>query len=286
VAFFVAIAVASVRCDRGAVKIFTSLVTPFDGRGEVDFRRLRAHVLWQRAQGIDGFVVTMGAGEFLVLDAEERARIHATVLDAAPGQPVYLGVWAPRERERDALIAQGRALGALGAVLAPPLLVEASDEAVERMYRAVVDPELPLWAVHSRSFGTQLLPSRFAALREEGVLAGLLDDTRDRFRVARLAEIAPDGVLAGGDAALPELLAVPGVHAFVSILTNLWPSFGLQLLRDRDDAIGQAWIDRADRVRRAGGLGAVKTMLGMGCRGPVYGVDEGALQGLPPSEMP
>ncbi|MEO0603268.1 MAG: dihydrodipicolinate synthase family protein, partial [Myxococcota bacterium] len=118
------------------MKLFTTLLTPFDARGEVDYRRLRAHVLWQMAQGVDGFVVTMGAGEFLVLDTEERTRIHHTVLDAAPHRPVYLGVWAPRETERDALMEQGRALGATAAVLAPPLLVEAPDDAVARMYRA------------------------------------------------------------------------------------------------------------------------------------------------------
>ncbi|MEO0604090.1 MAG: hypothetical protein AAF211_21815, partial [Myxococcota bacterium] len=147
-------------------------------------------------------------------------------------------------------------------------------------------PSLPIWAVHSRAFGTQLRPAGFAELREDGVLAGVLDDSRDRFRVARLAQLAPGGVMAGGDDLLPDLLEVPGLHAFVSILANLWPAFVLQLVRDRDAAMGQAWVERAQRVRAAGGLGAVKSLLSMGCRGPVLAAPDDALRGLPAAEMP
>lgn len=270
----------------GTVKLFTSLLTPFDAVGEVDYRRLRAHVLWQMAQGIDGFVVTLGAGEFLSLDAEERAHIHRTVLDAAPDRPVFLGVWAPRGVEQAALISQGQTLGAAAAVLAPPLLVSAPDEAVAATYRAVDAAALPLWAVHSRAFGTSMRPATFAALRREGVIAGLLDDSGDRFRMARLTAEAPGGVLVGGDATLPELVDLQGTRAFVSILSNLWPAFGLGLVRDRDPTVGRAWVERAEQVRAAGGLGAVKAMLGMGCRSPVLGPPGERLNGLPAAEMP
>ncbi|MEN0062583.1 MAG: dihydrodipicolinate synthase family protein [Myxococcota bacterium] len=272
-------------CDGAGVQLFTSLVTPFDDAGEVDYRRLRAHVLWQMTQGIDGFVVTLGAGEFLVLDAEERARIHHTVLDAVPNRPVYLGVWAPREQERRDLMLQGRDRGAFAAILAPPLLVGAPNDAIERMYRSVKGAALPLWGVHSRTFGTNIEASTFADLRRDGVLQGIVDDSGDRFRLSRLARTAPERVLAGSDPDLPELLNLNGVQAFVSILTNLWPAFGLQLFRDRDATIGQAWIERADRIRTAGGLGAVKTLLRMGCRGPVHEVPEERLEGLPAAEQ-
>ena len=58
-----------------------SLLTPFDPRGRVDLARLRAHVLWLSACGVEGFIAGGAAGEFLYLSDREREAVHRTVLD-------------------------------------------------------------------------------------------------------------------------------------------------------------------------------------------------------------
>ena len=79
----------------GSAPLLVSLVTPHDAQGRVDLPRLRAHVLWLAAQGVDGFVATLTAGELPYLTDREKEAVHRTVLDAAGGRDVFVCTWDP-----------------------------------------------------------------------------------------------------------------------------------------------------------------------------------------------
>lgn len=76
--------------------IWVPLVTPFD-HGAVDhaaLRRLVAHCL---EGGVSGFVVCGSTGEPWALDEAEQQAVLNTVLDAADGRPVLMGIGGNHE---------------------------------------------------------------------------------------------------------------------------------------------------------------------------------------------
>ncbi len=262
-------------------------VTPFDARGRVDIGRLRAHVLWLAAQGVDGFVPTGTTGEFLYLTDRERGAVHRTVLDAAGVKPVYPCTWDPSPGTTAYLTDQAREMGASGVLMPPPLYYKLDDDAVVRWFAHVAQTaQLPVLAYHNPAhLPSGISPQLYARLRAEELIVGMKDSSRDVHRLRRLVVSDPGGIWAGGDAMLGQIRAAGPIAGFISGAGNVWPRFLQRLFRDRDPALEQALVDRTNRLRRAGGIRAMKGLLGMGCRMPLPEVPIDALTDLPPSEF-
>lgn len=269
------------------VRLMVALVTPFDSRGRVDLARLRAHVLWLSLQGVDGFVVTGTTGEFLYLTDREREAVHRTVLDTARDKVVHACTWDPSPSTCRYLTDAAREQGATAVLMPPPLLYAVPDEVVDAWYRGVREMSgLPVVAYHDPShFHTPINPDLYARLRADDVLAGLQDGSRDVFRIRRLCAAEPGTVTAAGDKILARIRDTDDCAGVVSDLANAWPGFCKRVL-DGDSALDEALIDRVNRVRTAGGLRALKSLLRMGCRLPLIAPDRAAIDGLPASEMP
>ena len=270
------------------MKFLVSLVTPFDQDQRVDLARLRAHVLWLVAEGIDGFVPTAFTGELPYLSLQEREAIHRTVIDAAPGRAVYPCTWDASPASTRYLTEAAREQGAAGALLPPPLLYALDDGALRAWFRPLAEVGIPLIAMHDpRTIATPIQPGTYAALRDEGLVSGLLDASEDIWRIPRIAgRHTGDTVLVSGDRVMGRLLGTPGVTGFVSDLANAWPSFCLRLARAGEAQLEDALVDRANRVGRAGGLRVLKALLRMACRSPLLEPDDEVLLGLPPAEVP
>ena len=268
------------------MKFLVAVLTPFDDRGRVDLSRLRAHVLWLMAEGVDGFVPTAVTGEFLYLSDREREAIHRTVLDTAGHHPVYPCTWDPSPATTTYLTDAARDHGAKGVVLPPPLLYEVDEDLIRSWYATVARSGLPVYGYHDpQRLQTSLVPELYAQLRSDGVLAGLMDASRDRWRVERLARDHPGSIFAGGDRLLPAAGDIEALGGFVSAIANAWPSFCLRLVREGDHHLEDALVERVTRVDRAGGLRALKALLSMGCRAPLLAPQTAALDGLPPAEI-
>lgn len=269
------------------MRFLVALLTPFDSRGRVDLARLRAHVLWMCAQGVDGFVVTGVTGEFLYLTDREREAVHRTVLDTARGKLVHACTWDPNPTTSRYLSDAAREQGAAAIVLPPPLVYTVADPVVEAWYRHAQEwSGLPLIAYHDPfHFQTGISLDTYNALRAQGVLAGLQDGSRDVFRIRRLCAGEPDRVYASGDKLLGQVAAIPGCAGFVSSLANVWPGFCKRVFAG-DPELDEALQDRVDRVRAAGGVTALKGLLRMGCRLPLLPTDRAEVDQLPPAESP
>lgn len=269
------------------MRFLVSLLTPFDARGRVDLARLRAHVLWLAAQGVEGFVPTGTTGEFLYLTDREREAIHRTVLDAARGRPVYPCTWDPSPATTQYLTDAAREQGATGALVPPPLYYELDPAAVRAWYASVADKGLPVLALHDpRHLRTTLTPDVFALLRRDGLVAGMVDAGEDPWRLRRMARQDPGAILAGGDRLLATAARTPDLGGFVSEIANAWPAFCLRLFRSRESQLEVALVDRVNGLQQAGGLRALKSLLRMGCRAPLIEPPDDALAGLPVAEGP
>jgi dihydrodipicolinate synthase/N-acetylneuraminate lyase len=269
------------------VQFLVATVTPFDGRGKVDLERLRAHVLWLASQGVDGFVPTGTTGEFLYLSDREREAIHRVVMDAAGALPVYPCTWDPSPSTMAFLSEAARDSGASGLLLPPPLYYAGDDRMIEAWYTGVAEKaRIPILAYHHPGhIKATISPALYEKLRKNDVLAGLKDSSGDIFRLKRFGAQDPGAVYAGGDMILGAARNVPQLAGFISALGNVWPSLCLRLYRDGEQQLESAVIERANRVRRAGGLRAMKALLRMGHRAPMIAPEHGSLEGLPPAEI-
>lgn len=268
------------------MQILASLLTPFDKAGRVDLARLRAHVLWLSAQGVDGFVPTAVAGEFPFLSDREREAVHRTVIDAGRGRQVWPFVWDPNPATVAYLADAARQNGAAGVVFSPPLVHPVDDRLLRASFETLAGKGLAVRALHEpAAFASPVSEAAFAAMRAAGHVAGLIDASEDPYRVRRLAGDAPGAVFAAGDRVAAEARGLPGVAGIVSALVNVWPSFCLRLYRKNED-LALALVDRVNRVQAAGGPRAMKSLLRMGARAPLLEPLDDALRGLPPAESP
>ena len=267
---------------------FVATLTPFDSRGRVDLPRLRAHVLWLSAQGVDGFVPTASVGEFLYLSDRERQAVHRTVLDVARGQAVYPCTWDPSPSPPKYLTDAAREQGASGVIMPPPLYYDVEDKALARWFRSFRDEtDLPVIAYHTpRYIRSTLSLTQYAELRAEGVLAGMHDCSGDVHRIQRLARSDPGAIFVGNDRIMRQAAGLATTGGFVSEIANVWPSFCRRIYKDGDTQLDEALNDRVGRLTRAGGFRAMKALLNMGCRLPLPEPEREAWEALPPAEMP
>jgi 4-hydroxy-tetrahydrodipicolinate synthase len=266
--------------------LLASLVTPYEARGKVDLPRLRAHVLWLAAQGVDGFVATLTTGDLPYLTDREKEAIHRTVLDAAGGREVFVCPWDPSPATTTWLTGAARDAGAAGIVLPPPLYYELDDHAIEDWFTAMAPEGVPLFAYHHPAYVRATLSAAMVdRLQASGVLSGIVDGSEDVWRLQRTARARPGFVMAGGDRVLPTVRDLP-LRGIVSDLANAWPSLCLRAWREGDADLGDALLDRVSRVRRAGGARAIKALLRMKSRRPLIAPPDDLLEGLPPAEGP
>jgi dihydrodipicolinate synthase/N-acetylneuraminate lyase len=269
------------------LQFLVATLTPFDARGKVDLARLRAHVLWLAAQGVDGFLPTGTTGEFLYLTDREREAIHRTVLDTAGGRPVIPCTWDPSPTTTAYLTDAAREQGATTVLMPSPLYYRLDDDAVRAWYAGLADKDIRVLAYHNpRYLPTPITPALFKDLRDRGLVAGLKDSSQDLWRLRRLAASDPGAVYAGGDRILAEAPQIRQLAGFISAIANAWPSFCLRLFRDSEHQLEDALLDRVNRVGHAGGLRALKSLLRMGCRAPLVEPPDEALMGLAPAEGP
>lgn len=261
-------------------------LTPFDSRGKVDLARLRAHVLWLSAHGVDGFVPTGSTGEFLYLTDREREAVHRAVLDAAGAAPVYPCTFDPSPATCAWLTDAAREQGASGVLMPPPLYYHVDDATVVRYYREFAErARLPVLAYHNpKHLQTGISPSLYANLRKIDGIVGIKDSGGDVFRLRRLAASDPGCVWAGGDHVLPEARGIPGIAGFISAAGNVWPSLCVRIWKKGEVQLAEALVERVSRLHEAGGLRAMKALLGMKGRMPLPEADAPRLEGLPSAE--
>lgn len=267
---------------------FVATVTPFDARGRVDLGRLRAHVLWLAAQGVDGFIPTGTTGEFLYLSDREREAVHRTVLDSAGSLAVYPCTWDPSPATTIYLSEAARDAGASGILLPPPVFYDVDEGVIGRWYREVAEKaRIPVLAYHNPHYiKSQISPQLYDRLRKDDVLGGMKDSSTDLFRLRRLAATDPGSVFAGGDRILGQARSIPALAGFISAIGNVWPRMCLRIYKNNEAQLEEALIDRVNRVRRGGGLRALKMSLGMGCRMPLPEPTPDQMDGFPDPEWP
>jgi 4-hydroxy-tetrahydrodipicolinate synthase len=205
----------------------TSLVTPFDERGRIDFDALQRLVDWQVEEGID-FLVSCGApGESATISGDERRAVTAAVVRAARGRvPVIAGAGGNHTAKSVFWARDAERAGADGILSVSPDGQPSSD-GLFRHFSAIADATgLPILLsnVPART-GTDLTVDAVRRLAEIPNVVGLKESSPDFRKIAALAAWTPDGFLlvAGTDATALAQIAL-GARAVISETSNEIPA--------------------------------------------------------------
>ena len=267
--------------------LMTTLLTPFHSSGSIDLARLRAHVLWLTAKGMQGFVVGGPASEAPFLSLQEFKRIIATVCDATNDASVHVVALAATPIATASLIATAIDCGATGVVVPPPMLYALDAHGLEAWYRAIhsVSPGPGFYALDDpRHFQCSLEQPLLARLLQDGVIRGLVDASGDPHRLRRRVRAHPGAVIAGNDTTLPDAATLPELVASTTRLGNAWPTLCASIHGGRARERVGAFRTRLRAVERAGGIRALKAVLDMPCRLPLVAVEPDRIAGLPARE--
>jgi len=125
--------------------LWIPVVTPF-AHGEIDHGALKALVLRLKQDGVSGLVASSSTGEGALLDEAEQNAALATIVEAAGGLPVIMGVSGPRPERvagRTQWLAERFPLHAF--LLPPPSYIRPSQAGLLSYFRTVADATpLPL----------------------------------------------------------------------------------------------------------------------------------------------
>jgi 1-pyrroline-4-hydroxy-2-carboxylate deaminase len=224
--------------------VLVATALPLDDALSVDHDRYGDHVAWLAAHGCHGVTPNGSLGEYQTLTPEERAKVVATAVAAAPdGFTVMPGVAAYGAAEARRWTEQAAEAGCPAVMLLPPNAYRADERAVLAHYREVAKVGLPIVAYNNPiDTKVDLVPELLAELHAEGLIVGVKEFTGDVRRPYRIAELAPGlDVLCGADDVALEL-AVAGAPGWIAGYPNALPESTVALweaasARDLDKAL-------------------------------------------------
>ena len=220
-----------------------ALVTPFDGRGELDLGATEAILERHVAAGVDGIVALGSTGEFSHLEGNERRYFAERVAGILDGRvPLVVGVGTSGTREAISLSRHAESAGADAVVAVSPFYWGVGEEALFQHFAAVSKSvSIPTMIYNFPMLtGIDLSPALVRRLAEECPNVTGIKDTVQVYMhtvdvIRDVKPVRPDfSVLVGfEDQILPSLLA--GSDGAISGLSNIAPELFVNLVRAFED---------------------------------------------------
>jgi len=220
--------------------ILAPVVTPFDGRGDVDLDGFASNVRAHVSAGVCGIVVTGSTGEAALLDeAERNALVGRARRELASDSTLLVGTGAESTR---GTIARSRAAAERGAdgvlVVAPHYYGEAmTPDALLSHYHQVADasPVPVLLYTIPKYMHFALPPEVVAQLATHENIVGMKDSSGDATLLARYLESQGDSfhVLTGSGVLFGEALRL-GAHGGILAVSLFAPELSFDVWRARE----------------------------------------------------
>lgn len=197
--------------------LWVALVTPFRD-GAVDHTALAALVRRLANDGMTGFVPCGSTGEAAALDEAEQLAVLDTVLTAAGGLPVVMGVSGYHLGKTTAWVRRLSERPLAGLLVAAPHYIRPSQAGVLEWFHAIADASTVPVLVYDIPYRTGVTISRetMLALAEHPRIRGIKDCGGD---MAKTRAVIADGrlqVLTGEDHQIFATMAEGGVGAIAA----------------------------------------------------------------------
>jgi len=273
--------------------LWIALVTPFKD-GAVDHPALAALTTRLRAQGVSGFVACGSTGEAAALDKAELLQVLETVLTAAQGLPVVMGVSGYHQGQ---VLEQVQALArypVAGLLVSAPHYIRPSQEGLLQWFRTLADASTAPVLIYDIPYrtGATLSTETLLALAAHPHIEAIKDCGGNPAKTQALINDGRLQVLTGEDAQIFHTLALGGAGAISASAHWQTPRFVelMALLRAGD--LGEArrvwqalqpWIEVCFAEPNPAPLKAVLAHAGEMCnelRAPMMAAPEALVQRL------
>jgi 4-hydroxy-tetrahydrodipicolinate synthase len=219
--------------------LWCALLTPLDGRGDVDPARLVRHAQGLLAAGVDGVAPfgTTGEGQSFTV-AERIAGTDALLAAGIPGRQLVAATGCAALPDTITLTRHGVQSGCAACLVLPPFFwKDASDDGLytsyARLIDAVGDARLRLYLYHiPQVSGVPLSVGLIARLAAAfpGIVAGVKDSAGDWNNTsALLARVPQLAIMVGHEPHLPKLMRAGGAGTICGV-ANVHPALVRALL--------------------------------------------------------
>ncbi len=208
--------------------VVAATITPFDSDGKFNEAAFR-HVMESNIQsGVDGFWISGGTGESVLLTDEENMRIAAISAELCRGRAksiVHVGALTTGSAARMARAAGEAGADAIACV--PPFFYHPTDQAIIDHYRAVVDASsLPLFIYNQPKYtGVEFtVPLMEKVMRDVPKVAGVKHSAPDFNNIRRFRDMGLAVFTGSGSLFLSALMtgAVGVVDGPLTVAPELW----------------------------------------------------------------
>lgn len=206
-------------------RLITAMVTPFNARGEVDYKQAQKLARALIDSGSDGLVVTGTTGERPTVTDEEQLKLFAAVRDAIGKKgTIIAGTGGNCTRESIKITREAEKLGVDAALLIVPYYNKPTQEGMYQHFAAIAESTaLPciLYNVPARTV-TNLAPETALRLSRIKNIVGIKEASGNMEQVARIIQGAPKDFLvwSGNDGDTFPVLAMGG-YGIISVASHL-----------------------------------------------------------------
>lgn len=206
-------------------RILTAMVTPFNDKGDVDYKQAKKLALALLESGSDGLVVAGTTGESPTLSKEEKLRLFAEVKSAVGDRgAVVAGTGNYNTKESIELTREAERIGVNAALLVVPYYNKPTQEGLKEHFRAIAkSTSLPciLYNVPSRTI-TSLSAETVIELSRVDNIVGLKEANGDFVHMAKILDAVKKGFLlySGNDSDTFPMLSIGG-YGVISVASHL-----------------------------------------------------------------
>ncbi len=203
---------------------YTAVVTPFNRKGEVDYRKLAGLIERQIKGGMDGIVPVGTTGESPTLDYDEHCKVIETAVTTCRKRiKVIAGTGANSTREAIELTRFAAEAGADGTLQVAPYYNKPNQEGLARHFLEVADIGLPviLYNIPGRT-GVEIAVDTVVRLAKHPKITTLKEAGGSVTRVSQVLARCDICVLSGDDPLTIPMMSV-GAKGVISVAGNIAP---------------------------------------------------------------
>jgi len=206
-------------------RVITAMVTPFDSKGDVDYKQAKKLALALLNSGSDGLVVSGTTGESPTLSREEKLQLFTEVKSAVRNKgAVIAGTGSYNTRESIELTKEAERIGVDAALLVVPYYNKPTQQGLKEHFQAIAkSTKLPciLYNVPSRTI-TNLTAETVIELSRIDNIVGLKEANGDFVHIARILDAVKKDFLvySGNDTDTFSIVSLGG-YGVISVASHL-----------------------------------------------------------------
>lgn len=210
------------------VGTFTALITPFNRKGEVDFKALRKLIDFQIENGVDGIVVCATTGESATLSLKEKQAIIVESVEHTNGRvPVVAGTGTNETELSLNMTIFAMEHGADACLLVAPYYNKPNQSGLYEHFRLIatnVDIPLILYNVPGRTGVNISAQTQIRLAQDCPNIVATKEASGNLDQIMKIIQNAPStfSVLSGDDSLTLPIIALGG-KGVVSVISNYAP---------------------------------------------------------------